>query len=328
MEEKNSIKDMIPKYEDIMIDPALYLYNKEKDFHDSERTVSSPSAVELKLMRSMAVHAATDPSYTCDLSEMQLSTLGQNFFYAYLDAYRFHIFETVYNNTVLAIDSIDILRDSGFIYESNIRKFIYDAVYGTGIPNLFHPEIYQLFASTDIAKYVVRNEMMDENDMRRVTKEGLKNEMCTYGDLVVRQLYGSIMYAVEYACDAFFYNFDKAHDPAIVDGIVSVMSNVSDEVNGSHNPFTVVNKYVYANSLVKGSIAIAIQGLFGSFVNRFLCELNSIDEWATPKSIFTSLADIDSIERTAKNKKQNNSKIIEVPVHNCNRDYDISEMPF
>jgi len=306
-------KSLIPKFDDLMVNPELNFYSINND--KIHNVANGASIIPFTLMRSMAVNAATEPDYTDPLNKIQLREFGDIFLQAYSDNLKFYLSELIFNNIVMAIESDEVLVKSGFINDSDIRHNIYDAItaydYRFNLSSIY----YKLFRSTDNSRYVIDNEFNKNNPYYIPTnKEALLHELSIYGDLYIRNIYSNIMAAVDYSCNAYFYNFNCTRNP---DSILSVVDNICKAYIPDNSPFMVSNKVVCCNEFVKSSISFNIQKLFGSFLNNEICRIISFDERTIPSDIFKSLYKIQ--ETQDREMKENNNKITPIP-HNLDKD--------
>lgn len=305
--ETNDPESFVPKFEDLMIEPEMVLFDKDDQFNGSPLGAST---FPLKHMREMAVTCATDPAYSHELNRYQLNEIGYIYNNVYASTLRFHVLELVYNNIVLALHNSAPLVNTGFLEASNIREIIYNQLYEISgadvhtsyILNNIMPLHYKLFKATDNSRYVIEPELNKDNKYYDpVTKEGLIQELCIFGDLYVRNLYTSVMFAVDYACDAFFYNFGCVINPDLVEKVVDKFIEVIDaskykDGTAAKSPFTVANKYVYCNMMIKGIISSIVGQTFGNNLNGAINSIFTVDERAIPANIFNSLASIIRLE--------------------------------
>ena len=305
--ETNDPESFIPKFEDLMIEPEMVLFDKDEQYNADPLGASSNP---LRHMRELAVTCATRPTYSHELNRSQLNEIGYMYKEAYASTLRFHILELVYNNIVLALHNSAPLVNTGFLEASNIREIIYNQLYEIGGANVHTSYIlnnmtalhYKLFKATDNSRYVIEPELnRDKKYYDPVSKEGLIQELCVLGDLYVRNLFTSIMFAVDYACDAFFYNFGCVINPDLIEKVVDkfievIDANHYDDGTPANSPFTVTNKFVYCNMMIKGIISNMIGQLFADKLNYTIYSIFSVDERAIPSDIFNSLASIIRLE--------------------------------
>ena len=308
----NIPEGIIPKFEDIMIDPSMRLFGDKEEYE-----INGSSEISFRNMREMAVTAATNPDYAIDLDRNQLYDIGFNFLRVYENNLRFYINEVIYNNIVLVINNISNLVNTGFIEYSNIRENIYNTIfkYTSDIPFDIGELHYKLFRGADNSRFIIEPELRKGSKyFRPLTKESVLNELNIYGDLFTRTLYSAIMYTVEYTCDAYFYNFGMKYSPDVLSSVVDALMKGYN--SDKKSPFEVIDKYVFCNQFVKGQLAYEIGKLFVNNINTFLFDVFTHEERAIPSDIFRSLGDIDSIqERIEKEKNIKDGKIIDVKPH-------------
>ena len=321
--ETNDPKSFIPKFEDLMIEPEMVLFDKDEQYNADPLGASTKP---LNHMRELAVICATEPTYSHELNRSQLNEIGYMYNDIYSSTLRFHILELVYNNIVLALHNSAPLVNTGFLEASNIREIIYNQLYEVGGADVHTSYIlnnmaalhYKLFKATDNSRYVIKPELnRDNKNYDPVSKEGLIQELYVLGDLYVRNLYTSVMFAVDYACDAFFYNFGCVINPDLVEKVVDKFIEVIDanhynDGTPANSPFTVTNKFVYCNMMIKGIISNMIGQLFGDKLNCIICSIFSVDERAIPSDIFNSLADIIRLEEMNANPSIKPTKVTPV----------------